>query len=315
MSSVLVAGFLANGTIDDTTRQAVTAAAELGGKVILGLVGTDPAAAAASDGIAAVAEVIGVPLPQGVSTLESDHAAVRAMIDDLKPRAIVMGATARASAFAAALAEAMDLGFASNVVHLASESDGSITATRSLYGGKVHADVGLAADAPALVVTRPGVWNAAEASVPLPCRLIPFPASTPRIRHVSFISQSDSGFDLTRHEVILCVGRGVGSKDGIAVFSEIAGKLGAALAGSRPIVDAGWLPRDRQVGQSGSSVAPRVYLAFGVSGALQHVVGIRGAKSVIAVNSDKEAPIFGVAKHGAVADMFEVAKELQKRLG
>lgn len=90
MSSVLVVGFLANGTIDDTTRQAVTAAAELGGKVILGLVATDPAAAAASSGIAAVTEVIGVPLPKGVSTLESDHAAVRAMIDDLKPRVIVI---------------------------------------------------------------------------------------------------------------------------------------------------------------------------------------------------------------------------------
>ena len=104
-------------------------------------------------------------------------------------------------------------------------------------------------------------------------------------------------------------------KDNIPRFQELADRLGATLSGSRPLVDAGWMDSSRQVGQSGKTVKPRVYLAMGISGAVQHLAGMRAADTIIAVNSDPEAPIFGVAHYGAVADMFEVADELEDSLG
>lgn len=314
MTTILVVASMAGGTVDDATCQAVTAATALDGKITLGIVAADPAAVAASRGIAGVDEVIGVRTPAGASGSEADQQAVRAMIEDVQPQAVLLGFATRSTAFAAALAQELDIGFASNVVHVGRSVDGRLTATRLLFGGKVHAEIEFDGEAPALLLLRPSVWTAADQAAPAPCRIIESAGPSPRVRHVEFIPLPDSGFDLTREELILCVGRGVGSKEGVAVFSDVAERLGAALAASRPVVDAGWLPRDRQVGQSGTSVAPRVYLAFGVSGALQHIAGIRGAKSVIAVNSDGEAPIFGIATYGAVADMFEIAKEMQKRL-
>ncbi len=110
------------------------------------------------------------------------------------------------------------------------------------------------------------------------------------------------------------IGRGVQDKDEIPRFEALAERLGATLSVSRPLVDAGWMPSARQVGQSGKTVKPRVYLALGISGAVQHLAGMRTAETIIAVNTDPEAPIFGVAHYGAVADLFEVADELEQAL-
>ena len=112
--------------------------------------------------------------------------------------------------------------------------------------------------------------------------------------------------------MILAIGRGVGEKDNIEQFAELAERMGATLASSRPLVDAGWLPQARQVGQSGNTVKPKVYVAFGISGAVQHLAGMKGAGTIVAVNTDQEAAIFNVAQLGAVADMFDVADELEK---
>lgn len=314
MNTSLVVASLAGETFDDTTCQTVTAALALGGHVTLGIVASDPEAVAATRGLAGVNEVVGVRISAGAAGSEIDQHAVRTIINNVKPRVILMGFGARTAAFAAALAHELDLGFASNVVRVGRDEAGGLTATKLLYGGKVHAELGFDHEAPALLLLRPSVWNPAEACASIPCRIIESATAESRLRHVAFIPLPDSGLDLTRQDVILSIGRGVGSKEAIGVFSEVAEKLGAALAASRPIVDAGWLPRERQVGQSGASVAPRVYIAFGISGALQHIAGIRGAKSVIAINNDGEAPIFSVATYGAVADMFEVANELKKKL-
>lgn len=313
MSDTLVVAFAASDTIDAAALEAVTAAAALGNRVVLGIVAADREAVVASRGFEGVDEVIGVALPEGAGS-SHDKQAVRAMIDAVKPQVILMGLGARAATFAAALAVDLGLGFACNVVRVGCNAAGALSAARSLYGGKVHAEIEFDPAAPTLLLLRPSLWGAAAVSAPRPCRLIASAAPDARVRHVAYVPLPDSGYNLTRQEVILAVGRGVGTKEGIAVFSEIAGKLGAALGASRPIVDAGWLPRDHQVGQSGVSVAPRVYLAFGISGALQHLAGIRGANTVIAINSDSDAPIFGTADYGAVADMFAVADEMKKML-
>ena len=130
------------------------------------------------------------------------------------------------------------------------------------------------------------------------------------------ISEVPAGdVDITKADFLLSIGRGIEGKDNIERFEELAARLGATLSVSRPIVDAGWMPASRQVGQSGKTVKPRIYLALGISGAVQHLAGMRTAETIIAVNTDPEAPIFGVAHYGAVADMFELADALERRSG
>jgi electron transfer flavoprotein alpha subunit len=133
--------------------------------------------------------------------------------------------------------------------------------------------------------------------------------------HVSFEEVQDTGVDITKAPFLVSIGRGVADKDEIPRFEALAERFGATLSVSRPLVDAGWMPSARQVGQSGKTVKPRVYLALGISGAVQHLAGMRTAETIIAVNTDPEAPIFGVAHYGAVADLFEVADELEQVLG
>ena len=135
-----------------------------------------------------------------------------------------------------------------------------------------------------------------------------------RTEHVGFREVAAGDVDITKADVLLSIGRGVAERDNIPRFEELAQRLGATLSVSRPIVDAGWMPGARQVGQSGKTVKPKVYFALGISGAVQHLAGMRGAETIIAVNTDPEAPIFGVAHYGAVVDMFELADELDAKL-
>jgi electron transfer flavoprotein alpha subunit len=128
--------------------------------------------------------------------------------------------------------------------------------------------------------------------------------------------EADAGdVDITKADFLLSIGRGVEEADNIPRFTELAERMGATLSVSRPLVDAGWMPSARQVGQSGKTVKPKVYLALGISGAVQHLAGMSGADTIIAVNTDPEAPIFSVADYGAVADLFEVAEELEQQFG
>jgi len=120
--------------------------------------------------------------------------------------------------------------------------------------------------------------------------------------------------DLSAAQVIVSVGRGIGEQENLAMVEELATAMGAELAASRPICDAGWLPMERQVGSSGQTVAPKVYLAIGISGAIQHLVGMKGAKTVIAINKDEAAPIFEIADVGVVGDLFEIVPALTKAL-
>jgi electron transfer flavoprotein alpha subunit len=313
MSQTLVLALASDGGLDPVVAEAVSAAASLGDPIVLGIVARDPETIASMTGFDGVTEVVGVRVPEGATPSAFDLVAARALLSEIKAATVVAGFDARTAALAGTLAAESDAGLACNVVKLAREA-GHVAATRTLYGGKAHAEVQFDPSSTAIILTRASAWPAAATAGALPCRVVDAGPPDPRIRHLSFLPRPASGYDLTKHDVILAVGRGVGSKDNIALFSEIADKLGAALAASRPLVDAGWLPRDHQVGQSGVTVAPRVYLAFGISGALQHLAGIRGARTVIAVNSDGEAPIFANADFGAVVDMFELAAELKKQL-
>ena len=136
--------------------------------------------------------------------------------------------------------------------------------------------------------------------------------SQSRARHNDFQEVATGDVDITSAEFLLSVGRGIGEKENLEQFEELADKMGAVLSVSRPIVDAGWMTNARQVGQSGKTVKPKVYLAFGISGAVQHLAGMKTAGTIIAVNTDPEAAIFNIAHYGAVMDLFDVAEELEK---
>jgi len=298
-------------SLDGLTRELVAAAQTVAGPTTLGIIAAAPEALADQVHIAGVDEIVTIRVTGDQFEPEQCRHAVRALIEDARPRLILMGFTAGVASYGAAVANELELGFAADVIGLRLE-DGQVVATRPLYGGKVHGELDFDKNSPVLILLRPGVWEAAaETDTSPPGRELPFEPVATSVEHLESVPRPMGGVDLAAADIIFAVGRGVGEQDRIDVFQDIAKRMGAALGASRPVVDAGWLPRDRQVGQSGQSVKPRVYVAFGISGAFQHLVGIRGTQTIVAVNKDENAPIFNVAHLGAVADMFAVAEELQ----
>jgi electron transfer flavoprotein alpha subunit len=209
-----------------------------------------------------------------------------------------------------ALAMKLGLGFASDVFGVRLEGE-NLVATRAYYGGKVHAEVDFPGKKQVLLLLRPTAWAPAEGTGSARVTETSVTAQS-RARHREFVEVAAADVDITTADFLLSIGRGIGDKDAIPDFERLAEKMGAVLSVSRPIVDAGWMPNARQVGQSGKTVKPKVYLALGISGAVQHLAGMKTSGTIIAVNTDPEAAIFNVAHYGAVADLFEVAEELEK---
>ena len=312
MNGTLVIADIVDGQLGATTSNLVAAAASLGEPVTLGVVGeSDPAGETALVGLERLATV---RVPTHTFDAERQAAAVKAMIADLKPRAVLMAYSIRAASYGAALAESLDLAFVSDVVALQKDKDGTLLATRPLYGGKVHAEFALSADAPALLLLRADIWPEAAPGAPPAKHDISTTVPEGRVRHVEYL-RPEEGVDLTRADVIFALGRGVGEQSKIEPFAAVAKQMDVALGASRPLVDAGWLPAPHQVGQTGVVVKPLLYVAFGISGAVQHLAGMQASKTIVAVNSDPDAAIFDFADVGAVADANEVAKELMAKLG
>jgi electron transfer flavoprotein alpha subunit len=208
------------------------------------------------------------------------------------------------------VAAKLGLGFASDVTALA--WDGGPIATRGGYGGKVEVELEFPGKETVLLMLRAGAFEPAEATGAPDAQAVDVDTE-PRTEHLGFREVEAGDVDITKAEFLLSVGRGIEDKDALPQFEELAEKMGATLSVSRPLVDAGWVPNARQVGQSGKTVKPKVYLALGISGAVQHLAGMQNADTIIAVNTDPEAPIFRVAHYGAVADLFDVADELAEQ--
>jgi electron transfer flavoprotein alpha subunit len=187
--------------------------------------------------------------------------------------------------------------------------------SRSAFAGKLEAELDFPGRDTVLLLLRVGTFEPAAGGGSPEWREVAVDVGSPRSEHVEFREVEAGDVDITKADFLLSVGRGIEDKDNLEQFEELADKLGATLSVSRPLVDAGWVTNARQVGQSGKTVKPKVYLAFGISGAVQHLAGMRGADTIIAVNTDPEAPIFGVAHYGAVADLFDVAEQLEQQSG
>ncbi|MFN8223360.1 MAG: electron transfer flavoprotein subunit alpha/FixB family protein [Gaiellales bacterium] len=309
--SVLVVTEHLRGAVRDVTRELVTAGTELG-SVTVAVVARDPDPLCDAVNLPGVDEIVTVAA--GADEFEGDtyQQALEALIEARHPRVVLLAFTVNAMGYGAAVATKLGLGFASDV-HGVTLEGGSVVATRSFYGGKVHGEVEFPGAETVLLLLRPTTWAPAEGQGSATRSTVEVAMTPPRARHLSFVEPDAGGdVDITAAEFLLSIGRGVADRENIAQFEELAARMGATLSVSRPLVDAGWMPSSRQVGQSGKTVKPKVYLAFGISGAVQHLAGMKAAGTIVAVNTDPEASIFSVAHYGAVADLFDVADELEK---
>jgi electron transfer flavoprotein alpha subunit len=242
--------------------------------------------------------------------------AVRHLLAETKPGLALFPHTYQVRDFLPKLATSLGRVAVSDVVshRLA---DGEIIATRQLFQGKINVDVRFEGEAPHLASLQAGAYRAdqvAAGSAPV-VNLVPsLSASQIRAKPLELFRESQRAVDLSAAGIIVSVGRGIQEAKNIPMVQKLADVLGAELAASRPICDAGWLPMERQVGSSGQTVAPKMYLAVGISGAIQHLVGMKGSKTIVAINRDPNAPIFEVADYGIVGDLFQVVPELIEAL-
>ena len=242
--------------------------------------------------------------------------ALAKMADEMKPRMILMGHTIQGMDLGPRLAAMLDLPFFPDCIDVALE-DGKPVVTRELYKGKVRAEL-TSLPGPATVITiRPGDFppgdeNAAKPS--LRKRRISFEGESFLTEFIGLKEPDPSGIDIGKADLVIGVGRGFGDKEKLKVAEDLAKAGGAVLAASRPVIDGGWLPKDRQVGQSGKTIRPKLYIACGISGAHQHVLGMKKADIIVAINSDPKAPIFRIAHYGIVGDIFEVLPALTRCL-
>jgi electron transfer flavoprotein alpha subunit len=309
--SVLVVAEHMRGEMKESTLELITAARELGGPVAVAVIAKDPSALVSAVDVDGVDEVIAVPVEQDEFENDVYQRAVEALIGERRPRVTLLGFTVASMGYGAAVATKLGLGFASDVFAVGLEGD-AVVAQRAFYGGKVHGEIEFPDADGVMLLLRPTIWEPAAGAGAATVSQLEVPAGPSRARHLRYVDVDGGGVDITTADFLVSIGRGVGEKDSIEQFEQLADKLGATLSASRPIIDAGWVAGERQVGQSGKTVKPKVYLAFGISGAVQHLAGMKQSGTIIAVNTDPEAAIFNQAHFGAVADLFDVADELEK---
>lgn len=235
------------------------------------------------------------------------------------PQYVIMTHTYQVRDFAPKVAARFEREVLADVIRYRKESDGFIF-TRRIFLGKLDADVVFQGDAPYFLTFQSGAFRPDKANRGA-ARIETVDVNVGEIRMTPEepFQESKASVDLTKSEIIVAVGRGIKSQENIALAKQLADVLGADLAASRPICDAEWLPIDRQIGSSGQTVAPKLYIALGISGAIQHVVGMKNSQTIVAINKDPEAPIFDIADYGIVGDLFEAVpvmiEEIKKLKG
>ncbi|MEO8370806.1 MAG: electron transfer flavoprotein subunit alpha/FixB family protein [Candidatus Solibacter sp.] len=245
-------------------------------------------------------------------TPDAYAAALRQLVAQVKPDYVIFPHTYQVRDFLPKVATSLGTVAVSDVVAHRVQ-DGALVLVRQLFQGKVNSDVKFAGTAPHFVSLQAGAYRAdkvAEGSAAVEKFTPQIAAAEVRTKPQERFRESARAVDLTAAELIVAVGRGIKEADNISLIQDLANAMGAELAASRPICDAGWLPMERQVGSSGQTVGPKLYMAIGISGAIQHLVGMKGSRVIVAINKDPNAPIFEVADYGIVGDLFQVVPEL-----
>ncbi|OLB61671.1 MAG: electron transfer flavoprotein subunit alpha [Acidobacteria bacterium 13_2_20CM_2_66_4] len=300
-----------DGKLNRATWETIAAAQQMDGDITVLVPGGSVRNVAGELAAAQVKEVVPVEhrslepyTPDGFT------AALQDAIAQLSPTYVLLPHTYQTRDFAPKLAARLDRAIITDVVAI--KRAGSDTAfVRPMFQGKLTADVVPQGQPPHFVTFQIGAYRidqAAKGSAPAPVRALTvnLDASAIRQKPDAPFQQAKQAVDLSQAERIVSVGRGIKEQANIKVAEELARALGAELAASRPICDSGWLPMERQVGSSGQTVAPKLYLALGISGAIQHLVGMKGANTIVAINKDPDAPIFEIADYGIVGDLFEI---------
>jgi electron transfer flavoprotein alpha subunit len=314
---ILVVAEQRNGRLNRATWEAVAAAQQLAGDqpVAIAVLGANIAAVAAELAPARVQEVVTVDAPAlEPYTPDGFTAALAEVVRGLGPAAVVLPHTYQARDFAPKIAARLDRALITDVTAIKG-SGASAAFVRPMFQGKLTADVVPQGDAPHFITVQVGSFRADQAArgtSPAPIRPLAVTVDPSAIREKpeAPFQEARQSVDLSQAERIVAVGRGIKEQDKLPIAQQLADALSAELAASRPICDAGWLPMARQVGSSGQTVAPKLYLALGISGAIQHLVGMKGSQTIVAINKDPDAPIFEVADYGIVGDLFEIVPAL-----
>jgi len=309
-----------SGTLNKTSLEAIAAGQKLGsetGQTVNAVVlGSGVQSLAQDISGYELAKVLYVDHAQlGDYTPDAYASAMEHVVRTADPQYVVMSHTYLVRDFAPKLAARFGKGLISDCIRMNTES-GKVTFTRRIFLGKLDADVVSDAEAPLFVTFQSGAFRPDQAVKGSAATIeeLQVDVSEPRMKAEAPFQEVKQAVDLSKADVIVAVGRGIKNKDNIALAEKLAEVLGGDLAASRPICDAEWLPIDRQIGSSGQTVAPKLYIALGISGAIQHLVGMKNSQTIVAINKDPEAPIFDIADYGIVGDLFEALPVLTEEI-
>lgn len=296
----------------EMTGRAKQLAAAWGGQAIAVLLGHGVKALAEGIGADSVIYVDDPALAE--FNPEAYSRVLTALIQERAPRVVMLGNTSMGMDLAAGLSVTTHRPLIAYVNNLAVE-DGTVVATSQIYGGKIQAEAVPEGEA-CIVSCLAGAFpaEAGKGTAPLEQISSPVPLAGGKVKFIQLIEPEAGDVDITQQPVLVSIGRGIGGSENIELAQALAEALGCAVSASRPITDAGWLPKTRQVGKSGLTVKPKLYLALGISGAPEHLEGMRGAELIIAVNTDPKAPIFDIAHYGATCDILDLLPALTEKV-
>ena len=312
MTDVLFVAEHRRGDLRDVSYEGISA-----GRKLADDLGGDLNVAIISGDVERYADALNTPSVDVIHTVDAgeefDHdvyaGATEALHAELDPAALVLPNSVNGLDYAPAVADELGLPYVTDTTDLA--YDGGLTVTREMYGSKVETTVEVASEQ-FVVSIRGGEWEAATGAGDADVVAFDFDADSvddgARVTGYEEVGAGD--VDIADADFLISIGRGIEEEENLDLIRDLVDTTGATLSSSRPIVDNGWLPKNRQVGQSGKQVTPKVYLAIGISGAVQHVAGMKGAETIIAINTDPNAPIYDIADYGIVDDLFDVVPAL-----
>jgi electron transfer flavoprotein alpha subunit len=308
------------GTANRSSFEAIAAAQAFGSQlqqpVSAVVLGSDVSALAQEISGYDIARVIAVNDPKLAEYTPDAYAdALEQVVKQTDPSLVFLTHTYQVRDFAPKLAARFQKSLISDCIRAKAE-DGKIGFTRRIFLGKLDADVSSDGEAPVFATFQTGAYRPDQATKGGSAAVENITVQIGDVRMVpeAPFQEAKQAVDLTKAEVIIAVGRGIKSKDNLVLAEKLAEVLGGDLAASRPICDAEWLPIDRQIGSSGQTVAPKLYIALGISGAIQHLVGMKNSGTIVAINKDPEAPIFDISDYGIVGDLFEAVPVLTEEI-